>query len=261
MGKAEDIVITTGEVDENEAPLATALSFNIRRKSLSGFQIALKEIDDQHGQQFAQDLAELEAYVTPLHLEPGDRLFECDGGFVEDCDRGLFFIESGMLNIQRDAGMTLGEGRSTISRSRSALTLNQRHARLGTLGRNTAAAKVTTRVMDSQYFRLARFGPGWVVGDIECLGLLRNRGVHIAVSTCRLHHLSPAKIARLESENPVLMLRLYKMLSFLMAHRQETTISQGEPTIDPLCTILPDYFLTHLNCCCITLYFFISGNT
>jgi CRP-like cAMP-binding protein len=65
-----------------------------------------------------------------------------------------------------------------------------------------------------------------VVGAIEISSGLRHPGVHVAVSHCRLHHLPFEKIDEIEKENPLLVLRLYKMLSHLMSHRQETTIDQ-----------------------------------
>jgi len=73
----------------------------------------------------------------------------------------------------------------------------------------------------------ARFGPGWVVGAIEgASGGMRNPGVHIAVTPCRLHHLPYSNIEQVETENPSLVLHLFKMMSLLSARRQEVTIDQ-----------------------------------
>jgi CRP-like cAMP-binding protein len=65
-----------------------------------------------------------------------------------------------------------------------------------------------------------------VIGAIEISSGLRHPGVHVAVSQCRLHHLPFEKIDEIEKENPLLVLRLYKMLSRLMSRRQEITIDQ-----------------------------------
>ena len=193
----------------------------------SGFLTALKCIDEQHGQEFAKDLHGLEPYTNVVELQAGDRLFASDGGPVEDRERGLFFIESGTLKIERDASETLTRGRSTLTRSRgSSGTLGNLHARSGTLGRQRAALKATSRDNMTQTFRLARIGPGWVCGAIEGASGLRNAGVHVAVTNCRLHHLPFQKLEEMEKEHPYLILNLYKMLSHLMARRQEITIEQ-----------------------------------
>ena len=80
--------------------------------------------------------------------------------------------------------------------------------------------------LTQQNFRLARIGPGWLVGTTEIATGLSDPGVYIAVGHCRLHHLPFTTIQQIEQENPVLALRLYKLIAHLMAHRQENTISQ-----------------------------------
>ena len=90
----------------------------------SGFQKALKLIDEQHGQDFSKNLLDLEPHTQAMELQAGERLFACDGGQVEESERGLFFIESGMLKIEREAGNTLTRGRSgNTTRNRSLGTL------------------------------------------------------------------------------------------------------------------------------------------
>ena len=79
---------------------------------------------------------------------------------------------------------------------------------------------------ESQTFRLARIGPGWVAGTLEAVTGIRRPGDHIAVSYCRLHHLPFSKIEQVENENPKLALILYKLLSHLLALREEATIGQ-----------------------------------
>lgn len=224
LGRAEDFISLELQEKEKERTLTP----RSMRLSGSGFQAALKCIDEQHGQEFSKDLLELEEYTIAVELQAGDCLFACDGGPIEDRERGLFFIESGMLKIERDANETLTRGRSssTLSRNRSFGTLGHLHARSGTLGRQRAAMKATSREPMTQTFRLARIGPGWVCGAIEGASGLKHAGVHVAVTNCRLHHLPFQKLEMMEIEHPSLILKLYKMLSHLMARRQEITIEQ-----------------------------------
>merc|ERR1712032_808675 len=75
-------------------------------------------------------------------------------------------------------------------------------------------------------FRLARIGPGWVIGSISEFVEQGIPGVYTALTPCRVHHLSFKMIGELETESPVLVLHLYKLLSHLNARRQEMTIGQ-----------------------------------
>jgi CRP-like cAMP-binding protein len=63
-----------------------------------------------------------------------------------------------------------------------------------------------------------------VCGASENASGLRPAGVTIAVTHCRLHHLPFDRLEQLEKEQPILVLRLYKMLSHLMARKEEITI-------------------------------------
>jgi hypothetical protein len=63
-----------------------------------------------------------------------------------------------------------------------------------------------------------------VCGTLENASGVTPAGVTIAVTRCRLHHLPFPKLAELEENHPFLVLRLYKMLSHLMARREEITI-------------------------------------
>jgi CRP-like cAMP-binding protein len=106
--------------------------------------------------------------------------------------------------------------------SSSGNTLSKLQARsLGRMSSLMAAQKG-----HAQSFRLARIGPGWVTGTLEAISGERRVGDVVAVTHCRLHHLPYTKIAQVEKENPALILHLYKLLSYLMARRQEGTIGQ-----------------------------------
>ena len=59
----------------------------------SGFQLALRKFDEQHGSSFAVELANIEEYTTPIELEPNESLYDS----TSRPERGLFFIEEGVL--------------------------------------------------------------------------------------------------------------------------------------------------------------------
>lgn len=59
----------------------------------SGFQLALRKVDEQHGSNFAVDLASIEEYTTPIELEPNESLYDS----TSRPERGLFFVEEGVL--------------------------------------------------------------------------------------------------------------------------------------------------------------------
>ena len=59
----------------------------------SGFQLALRKVDEQHGTNFALELASVEDYTTPIQLEPNESLYDS----TSRPERGLFFIEEGVL--------------------------------------------------------------------------------------------------------------------------------------------------------------------
>jgi hypothetical protein len=153
LGKAEDLL--TRDLEEKDDTVLNGLRPRLMSEGDNGFRFALKQIDEQYGQEFAQGLMELQPFTVPIELEAGDYLFQRDGGLVQDSQRGLFFIESGLLKIERDASGTLTRGRGSISRNQSALTLSNLHARMGSVRRKS------TRGQTSQNFRLARIGPGW----------------------------------------------------------------------------------------------------
>jgi CRP-like cAMP-binding protein len=227
LGKAEDLL--TMNLKEDATPgnsrYCSAQSQSPRE---DGFRYAMKLLDHEHGIEFAKDLLELEPFTVPVDLLPGDYLYKCDGGTVQDCERGLFFIESGLLKIERDVSASLT--RSRTRGGRHDLTLSMVHARRGSIGRKGAVKASTLGLakQTKQGFRLARIGPGWVVGMVECVSGLRNPGAHVAVSRCRLHHLPKHKLEEIEKENPELVLKLYKLLAHLMAHHQEVAIEQLE---------------------------------
>jgi hypothetical protein len=155
LGSAEDDLLETEMVENFKNP-------SVSGSKTSGFRYALDQIDEVHGQKFAHDLTDLEIFCTPLDLEPGQPLFFCDGGPIQESRRGLFFVESGLLKIERNSSHTLTMTRSLgAHQAASSYTLKYQHARMGTLARNAAIAKINQQGMSPGNLRLARFGPGW----------------------------------------------------------------------------------------------------
>jgi hypothetical protein len=143
-------------------------------------------------------------------------------GESRNIERGLFFIEHGVLKVEHSKDQTATRGNMTkeFGSSDGSIgagdTLKRIQARCFT-GANIAA--------DFQTFRLARIGVGWVAGTLEFFHT-KQSGDQVAVDDCKLHHLPFSKIHEVERKNPALALTLYKLLSYLMARRQEATIGQ-----------------------------------
>lgn len=62
-------------------------------------------------------------------------------------------------------------------------SLNQLKARTGSIGREMARLKAGGDDKTNQSFRLARIGPGWVLGSIEAVSGLQHPGSLIAGMT------------------------------------------------------------------------------
>jgi len=242
LGKAEDALIKHVFQKEEKSKMESGQRRRARLVSIDddGFRFALRQIDEQHGISFADDLTELQAYTTPVELEPSQSLFGDDSPFDDEARRGLFFIETGLMKVERDPSYTMTRGSKASLRRKigpgfasqrvlgEGRSISQLNARAPTIGREAALLKSTTgyRARTSHTFRLARIGPGWVVGAIEGASGLKNPGMYIAVTDCRLHYLPFARIQMLEKTDPLLVLRLFKMMAHIMSRRQELTIEQ-----------------------------------
>ena len=242
LGKAEDALVRHIFKKEEKSKMQAVERTRQRLMSVDddGFRFALRQIDKQHGVSFAEDLEALQKFTKPIELEPGETLFGDDSEFDEEEDRGVFFIESGYMKVERDPTYTMTRGSKASLRRKigpgiacqrvagEGGSISHLNARSATIGREAAILKATTgfRSRTSHTFRLARIGPGWVVGAIEGASGLRNPGVHVAVTGCRLHHLPFSSAQELERTNPLLVLRLFKMMSHIMSRRQEMTIEQ-----------------------------------
>ena len=88
IGKAEDMLL---EFQSQEKPQSVRRLLALGEES--GFQLALRKVDEQHGTNFAKDLANIEEYTTPIELKPNESLYDSPSR----PERGLFFIEEGIL--------------------------------------------------------------------------------------------------------------------------------------------------------------------
>lgn len=241
LGKAEDGLLKfVYRVEDQERA-----RIRIRRMSVDddGFEYALKQIDSQHGTDCALELEDLHPFTQVVELKEGESLYhDLNGHLTNQRERGLFFIEAGIMCCERDPGLTLTRG-STASLKRNgagntsiyatpriteSMSVSDLHVRTPTIGREAAMLKNLSRSRSAltKTVRLARFGPGWVVGAQEICSQLIIPGMYSAVTTCRLHHLPYRSIKELEDKNPTLILRLFKLLSRVSARGQESTIQQ-----------------------------------
>jgi len=221
IGKAEDKLL------EFELRMKNTSKMTLETCSERGFRRALQCIDQQHGTKFYEILVGLENFTKPIYLRPNQHLYEG----VDTCERGLFFIESGIIKIERDANQKVARTKNEVNKSdfdglMVGGSIDAMKCRTGSYGREMARLKASNRGRQQQNFRLARIGAGWIVGMTEAVCGIESPGVHIAVTHCQLHHLPYSRINEMEKEKPAMVLNLYKLLSRLMAKRQEITIGQ-----------------------------------
>jgi hypothetical protein len=125
-----------------------------------------------------------------VDLEPGQRLYHCHGGPIADCARGLFFIEQGLMKIERDSSiMSINRGSRnpldlrTFSVGAQDDSLTRMKAReLNPQSMKRASVELAR---SSSTIRLARIGPGWVLGAAEFVSGAPAQGRNVAgMSTC-----------------------------------------------------------------------------
>ena len=87
VGKAEDFILD--DANMNGCDLLENCGHRFPEK---GFQLALRLIDDQHSTKLASSLKQLGKHVIHVQMTSGDVLYQ-----KRELDRGLFFIESGVL--------------------------------------------------------------------------------------------------------------------------------------------------------------------
>jgi CRP-like cAMP-binding protein len=222
LGKAEDMLLEARFVDPEPQPSL----LDRRRKVLdklkdNGFRTALGHIDAEHGENFSLELVGLQEYTTAVELETGELLYE--DGQSKGLERGLFFIESGILKVEHYTDQTATRGTQGSIKAPGSIIGGLSSG--GTIKSIQQLALQSPLAAGGQTFRLARIGVGWVAGTMEFFHMKRP-GSQVAVDHCKLHHLPFSKIEEVENKNPHLALTLYKLLSYLMARRQEATIGQ-----------------------------------
>lgn len=229
IGKAEDCLLD----DEMFNAESTSVGVVEVQDEAASFEQALRAIDEQHSMGFGFDLMDLFEYTSPIELERGEHLYACEGGRVPDSDRGLSFIASGLLKIERDSNMSLARNSRKADTCNSFAvwknnqSLSNLRARGGTIGKQAALLKASPHGLGvSPFVRLARVGPGWIAGTLEQVDASQLTNYHVAVSKCKIHHLPYHKIEQIQWKDPTLVLRLYKVLAHLTAKRQEITIGQ-----------------------------------
>eukprot|EP00548_Thalassiothrix_antarctica_P002690 CAMPEP_0194131942 /NCGR_PEP_ID=MMETSP0152-20130528/2550_1 /TAXON_ID=1049557 /ORGANISM="Thalassiothrix antarctica, Strain L6-D1" /LENGTH=1098 /DNA_ID=CAMNT_0038826841 /DNA_START=116 /DNA_END=3412 /DNA_ORIENTATION=- len=213
IGKAEDNFLLDNMMQKQFDPYNIGVAVSDDRIS---FGRALEAIDAQHGTDYAVSLSGLLPYTTTLHLEPEDNLYSGERNYACEKGNGLFFIASGIIKIERD---------SNTSKSRCTSEIQNSESSFGAVQESDFRICVE-KPDESSTIRLARVGPGWVLGTLEDPRLNQFKGHHVALTKCILHHLPLNHIHKIEGENPVLALKLYKMLSYILTRRQEITIGQ-----------------------------------
>jgi len=171
IGKAEDMLL---EYESQAKPQSARRLLALGEES--GFYVALRRIDEEHGTTFARELASLEEYTTPIELAPNESLYDS----ASKPERGLFFIEEGVLKIERDASLTAGTRRSHFPDPGGSIS--KLRVRSGTMANEYARLKEANSGPQRQTFRLARVGPGWIVGAVEAVCGMEHAGIHIAVT-------------------------------------------------------------------------------
>ena len=227
LGKAEDDLLKAADVGGQQ---------RYRRKASivdnapdHGLRYALEAIDAQHNLKMSRILQSLEQFTDAIELNAGDNLNYAGS---EHLPRGLYFVEEGLIKCEYDSSASLTRGRTSFFAAphlKSATeSISQLKARTPTVGRCANILKKNPGAMLAQnhVFRLARIGPGWVIGAISDFIGDEIPGTYTALTPCRLHHLTFETIDELEVDQPVLILHLYKLLSRLSARRQEMTITQ-----------------------------------
>ena len=132
-----------------------------------GLRHALREIDTQQNLSLSKHLIALEKYTTPIEINVGDQLNEVGSG--HNLDRGLYFVEAGLLKCEHDSSASLTRGRSRSNPlfaaphlGSSTDSIGQLRARSATVGRCANMLKKNPGAIMAQTdtFRLARIGPG-----------------------------------------------------------------------------------------------------
>lgn len=232
LGKSEDALLSSLYHLKEKVALETSSRDNATSPE-GGFLYALQKIDELHHLDIRQDLSSLWDFVDPIFLEKGDVL---DPHSQDTSAAGLYFIESGMLDIRPSPH------RTSIGATSCIAPLSLRELATSSIGHlNARRLSVEQRNQPKdQSQRTAHIGQGWVIGSTETASNTFVRsGVYIVVAKCRLHYLSKSKLQRIEDQFPRLALTLYKLLAHLSTARQLKTIQQLDQLFRILSTPAP----------------------
>jgi len=228
LGAAEDKVLgIIGKVRELEA--MTMKRRKQDKEDGAGFSFALALVDEQNGTDYSEILeGAFRGYVRPLELKKGENIYDkarmlWEGG--GDVERGLFFIEYGQLSCIRDPYQST---RSSSLRRRSTAS---GHGGGGVMNNNSVGALdargetamrrrgewINRGEKETLTFRLARLGPGWVVGAREVACGLKFTGTYEAMSDTRLFYLRKSDIDRVAEDKGDVGVAVWKMIGKLVA--------------------------------------------
>jgi len=237
LGSAEDLVLSRRFVNK-PSPVRKAARGMLQEDKLAelGFLHALHQLDVHHGIEYSEVLSPLKASVRQINMEPGQALYEAPGysssAMESTRQRGLFFIEEGTIRVERNPNQTTRAGNFLEINQGSISGLEPRGDEMA--AKNAAAKKAVEKreparrnlEKDSFTFRLARLGPGWVLGATELCCGMRNPGVHVSVGCSKLYFLDYDVIKEIERKDPTLGLYIYKLVSYLQSKSNEREIEQ-----------------------------------
>ena len=182
-----------------------------------GFLHCLEIMQDRHSldDSSIKILRQLVDYVQPLQLVNGDVIMDTTQGSPIDLDEdGLYFLESGNVTVQRDPSQSL------------LLTVRSNRRK-----RMSVAPRVLR--LKHRTFQLSRLGPGWLIGATELCSGFRSMGQFVVQSPqCRAHFLPFRIISSLETENPILGLKLVQLAAAVVADRYDRSKEQLAHLID-----------------------------
>ena len=150
--------------------------------------------------------------------------------------RGLFFVECGVIRVERDPNATMNSHGSSLKRRFAAVaggTMSGVNARSIGMARRAGGAKVDRRRKKQvTQFRCASRGPGTILGGREVSSGMRASGVYTSVVESRLYFLSVEEIEKIERDDPRLALALCKTLASGLASSLDTSYEQGQQYYD-----------------------------
>ncbi len=132
----------------------------LRNKLNDGFLYVLTLIDQKHGTTIASKLNDLRPYTSVVNLNAGESLFHHLDGSGNDRERGLFFIEHGIIRVERDALATNTRTGGTTKSFGS----NHGFSNSTSIGSLTNLKDAWASKLNKDHkrnVRIARFGSGW----------------------------------------------------------------------------------------------------